>query len=56
MKISLTTGHDSYGAWREGTHDDLVLALACSLWAGERDRSMQAEAPLIMYGASNWIR
>jgi Terminase RNaseH-like domain len=36
MKISLTSGHDSYGAWREGTHDDLVLALACALWCGER--------------------
>jgi hypothetical protein len=36
MKISLDTGHDSYGAWREGTHDDLVLALACALWVGER--------------------
>jgi Terminase RNaseH-like domain len=36
MKISLTSGHDSYGAWREGTHDDLVLALACALWVGER--------------------
>ena len=36
MKIALTTGHDSYGAWREGTHDDLGLALAVSLWTGER--------------------
>jgi hypothetical protein len=36
MKVSLDTGHDSYGAWREGTHDDLVLALACALWCGER--------------------
>jgi hypothetical protein len=36
MKIALDTGHDSYGAWREGTHDDLVLALACALWCGER--------------------
>jgi hypothetical protein len=36
MKVSLGTGHDSYGAWREGTHDDLVLALACALWVGER--------------------
>jgi hypothetical protein len=32
VKISLETAHDSYGAWREGTHDDLVLALA--LWVG----------------------
>jgi hypothetical protein len=36
MKIALDTGHESYGAWREGTHDDLVLALACALWCGER--------------------
>ena len=30
IKVSLG-GHDSYGAWREGEHDDLVLAaaLAC---------------------------
>jgi hypothetical protein len=24
--------HDSYGAWRDGTHDDLVLAVALALW------------------------
>jgi Terminase RNaseH-like domain len=36
MKISLASGHDSYGAWREGTHDDLVLSMACALWVGER--------------------
>jgi hypothetical protein len=36
MKVSLDTGHNSYGAWREGAHDDLVLALACALWCGER--------------------
>lgn len=39
-KISLTTGHDSYGAamdWRDkdGHHDDLVLAAALACWAGE---------------------
>jgi hypothetical protein len=34
VKISLS-GHDSYGAWREGTHDDLVLAVALACWAGE---------------------
>jgi hypothetical protein len=35
-------GHDSYGAgddWREGVHDDLVLALALAVWRGEWDRS-----------------
>lgn len=37
VKISLS-GHDSYGAgadWREGNHDDLVLALALGVWTGE---------------------
>jgi Terminase RNaseH-like domain len=36
MKISLTSGHDSYGAWREGTHDDVALAVMCAIWVGER--------------------
>jgi hypothetical protein len=26
--------NDTYGAWREGTHDDLVLAASLALWAG----------------------
>jgi hypothetical protein len=29
-------GHDSYGAWREGTHDDLLLAVALACWAAEK--------------------
>jgi hypothetical protein len=32
VKIS-DNAHDSYGAWREGTHDDLVLAASLALWA-----------------------
>lgn len=35
VKINLETAHDSYGAWREGTHDDLVLAVALALWVAE---------------------
>jgi len=35
VKIDLETAHDSYGAWRAGQHDDLVLALALAVWAGE---------------------
>ena len=27
VKINISTAHDSYEAWREGDHDDLVLAL-----------------------------
>jgi len=36
MKINVRTGHDSYEAWREGEHDDLVLAVALAAWWGER--------------------
>ena len=36
VKIDLLTAHDSYGAWREGQHDDLVLATAVACWYGER--------------------
>ena len=25
--------NDTYGTWREGTHDDLVIAFALALWS-----------------------
>jgi Terminase RNaseH-like domain len=31
VKIAPTTAHDSYAAWREADHDDLVLATALAL-------------------------
>ena len=36
MKINLKTAHDSYGAWREGTHDDIVLAAALAAWYADK--------------------
>ncbi len=36
VKINIATGHDSYEAWRENEHDDLVLAVAMACWCGER--------------------
>jgi hypothetical protein len=30
------SGRDAYGVWREGQHDDLVLALALACWWSER--------------------
>ncbi len=36
VKINISTAHDSYEAWREGDHDDLVLCVALACWAGER--------------------
>jgi hypothetical protein len=34
-----TAGNTTYGAWREGTNDDLVLALALAVWYGETRHS-----------------
>jgi hypothetical protein len=34
-KVDLKTAHDSYEAWRESVHDDLVLAVALACWYGE---------------------
>ena len=36
VKIDTRTAHDSYEAWREGQHDDLVLAVAMAAWYAER--------------------
>lgn len=36
VKIDPTTAHDSYAAWREGDHDDLVLSAALAAWYAER--------------------
>ena len=33
IKINIATGHDSYEHWREGEHDDLVLAAAMAVWS-----------------------
>lgn len=39
VKINIRTAHDSYEAWREGVHDDLVLSVAMALWYASRARS-----------------
>jgi hypothetical protein len=44
VKIDPLTAHDSYGAWREGSHDDMVLALAVAAWyAQERWQPPQGD-------------
>lgn len=35
VKIDPMTAHDSYSAWREEDHDDLVLSVALAAWYGE---------------------
>jgi hypothetical protein len=41
-KINLKTAHDSYEHWREGDHDDLVLAAALACWWITRRRGQTA--------------
>lgn len=37
FQVKITdAANDVYGAWRDGAHDDLVLAVALALWAGRR--------------------
>jgi hypothetical protein len=36
VKINVATAHDSYEAWREGDHDDLVLAVALAAWRAQK--------------------
>jgi hypothetical protein len=37
FQIKITpAAHKTFGVWREGAHDDLVLAVAMAIWLGER--------------------
>jgi hypothetical protein len=44
VKIDPRTAHDSYEHWREGDHDDLVLATALACWFEEYSRKWEAIA------------
>jgi len=38
FQVKITAAaNDQYGAWREGQHDDLVLAVALACWWAERN-------------------
>jgi hypothetical protein len=50
VKIDPLTAHDSYGAWREGAHDDLVLAVAVAVWWGQRAATPHRTLP----GSRSW--
>lgn len=39
VKIDPVTAHDSYSAWREQDHDDLVLSVAMAAWWAEQNAS-----------------
>ena len=44
-KVTISdAGHDSYGAWRESDHDDLVFAVGLAVWSAGRERRYYAVA------------
>ena len=49
VKIDPKTAHDSYSAWREKDHDDLVLSVALAAWRAEREPP--DTGPLVVAGA-----
>lgn len=50
VKIDPVTAHDSYSAWRDNEHDDLVLSAALAAWWAERQP--RPPGPLSFSGAT----
>jgi hypothetical protein len=47
------SANDVYGAWREGTHDDLVLAVALALWTANKPPFRVTERERDLFGGLN---
>jgi hypothetical protein len=47
-------GNDAYVAWREGPHDDLVLAAGVAAWLGERSLRLTLFLPYVIKGPPPW--
>lgn len=57
VKVSLG-GHDAYGAgedWRQGNHDDVVLAVALALWYGEHGIAGSESLGAVFGRAASWV-
>ena len=48
VKTDAWAAHETYGAWREGQHDDLVLSVALACWTAERWFSTPPEEIVIL--------
>ena len=52
FRVKITTAaNETFEAWRERDHDDLVLAVAMAAWLGEH--SGQADGPVVVRAADN---
>ena len=51
MRVKITpAGNTQYGVWREGVHDDLVLAVTLACWSAKK------AYPRMPYGDESWWR
>jgi hypothetical protein len=55
VKITLAC-NETFGAWREGAHDDLVLAVAIAVWEGERFQPTPTGVPFVCGNPPAWMR
>lgn len=53
VKINPETAHDSYAAWRENDHDDLVLAVALAVWFGEHGDAADPDLGYFAHGSAH---
>jgi hypothetical protein len=53
FQVKITTaGNDTYGAWREGAHDDLVLSVALSCWGAATPELSELRVGVLALGAA----
>lgn len=50
VTVNPATAHESFAAWREADHDDLVLAVALAAWTGEKFSRASLEAVIKTWG------
>ncbi len=55
VKIDPATAHDSYSAWREDEHDDLVLSVALAAWWGEQNPLYEWVEPKQIMGSPGYV-
>jgi len=53
VKVNIATAHDSYEAWREGDHDDLVLAAALATWGSSK--AISTGPPILVGRKQSWF-